>query len=162
MPNYARNAVDMIKLPRPRIVRRFESEPAQVVQDDAILDGCPVLAVLGVERGASRLNRLHAGQAFMRVLLQAEVEGLSVSTLNQPCEVPQSRLRLHDEIDHEGRAHMILRLGYGNRPVNFMPRRPLEDVLERVQSSVFLAANDRPAAGQSGLWSKFRKLFLAK
>ena len=164
-PDYARGFREMMKSPKPRILRRFEMEPGKVVPDDQIADGCPVLAILGSEKGGT-VDRLYAGQAFMRVLLQAETEGLSVSTLNQPCEVPELRLRLHDEIEHNhGRAQFILRIGYGPRPVNYSPRRPLSSFLEyegnRQSYSSTAPANDESGQPRETIWGKFQKLFLA-
>ena len=129
-PDYARTVKDMMNSPRPKVVRRFEMEPGEVVSDEDIAAGCPVLAILGSEKGGS-VDRLYAGQAFMRVCLEAEAQGLFVGTLNQPCEVPDLRLRLHDEIDQmHGRAQYVLRIGHGVPVVNYSPRRPLEEVLE--------------------------------
>ncbi len=144
-PDYARSFKELMSSPKPKILRRFESAPGQGVQDDEIAAGCPAIVIIGSEKGGD-VDRLYAGQAFMRVLLQAEALGLSVSTLNQPCEVPELRLRLHDEIDAQNmRPHFILRIGYGDPVVNHMPRRPLETFIERgneAQSPMPKPSND--------------------
>ncbi len=165
LPHYARPQGELMRSSRPRIVRRFETEPGKVVQDHEIAKHSPVLAILG-SPGGGHVNRLYAGQALMRVLLQAQLEGLSATMLNQPCEVPDLRLRLYDEIDHRlGRAHIILRLGYGDPAVSVSPRRPLQNAVEIVTpgfspglSQKTLAATNQNAAKKS-LWWKMRGLF---
>ncbi|MCB1532397.1 MAG: nitroreductase [Alphaproteobacteria bacterium] len=164
-PDYARSFKEMMSSSKPRILRRFETQPGQVVKDDEIAAGCPVLAIIGSEKGGTA-DRIYAGQAFMRVLLQAQASGLAVSTLNQPCEVPDLRLRLHDEIDHSSaRPHYILRIGYADPVINHTPRRPLESFIERSDMTAQYAApaNDQAKTGQkTSVWAKFQQLFLAK
>lgn len=80
--------------------------------------------------------------------------------LNQPCEVPELRLRLHDEIEHQGRAHMIMRIGYGGKPV-YTPRRTIETILDiegkpLITKAKKKAANDKSTGGFIG---KMRSLF---
>lgn len=131
LPDYAQGYKDLRNSSKPILMRRFEAQPGQVVQDEDIVKGAPVLAILGSNKGGT-VNRLYSGQAFARVCLQAEALGLSLSTLNQPCEVAELRLRLHDEIENfHGRAHYVIRIGYANRSVNYSPRRPLETFITR-------------------------------
>lgn len=163
-PDYARPFKEMMTSSKPRILRRFETEPGQVVKDDEIAKHCPVIAIIGSEKGGNA-DRIYAGQAFMRVLLQAQASGLSVSTLNQPCEVPDLRLRLHDEIDHaSARPHYILRIGYADPVVSHMPRRPLETFVQRSDAiENVVPANDESVDLQKiSFWGRFQKLFLAK
>jgi hypothetical protein len=128
MPYVGASYQDVMNSLTPSIARRFESDNHLPVSDAQLDAGSPVIAVLGTLTGGVT-ERIYAGHAMMRVFLQAEVLSLSVSTLNQPCEVPELRLRLHDEIEQQGRAHMILRIGYGGKPV-FTPRRPLSSALD--------------------------------
>ncbi len=162
MPNHARSYSEIMKHNKPRILRRFEMAPGEVVTDDQILAGCPVIAIIGSNKGG-KAERLYAGQAIARILLLAEAEGLSVSPLNQPCEVPDLRLRLHDEIEHHhGRAHTILRIGYGQTPVNYSPRRPLSEVVQNVADAQpgFIPANDSHGASERpGFLGAIKKLF---
>lgn len=161
-PDYARSVKEMVNTGKPRILRRFEAAPGQVVPDDGILSGCPVLAILGSKRGG-QVDRIYAGQAFMRILLMAEAMGLSVSTLNQPCEVPDLRLRLHDEIEHiHGRAQYILRIGYGEPVVNFSPRRPLSSFIDKEYHPEPLSGQGASPSKLRSYWHSFQKLFLAK
>jgi len=135
LPNYAMDFKDMMSSLVPQIVRRFETGKNKPVNDDEIDEGSPVIAILG-SRSGGLLETLYAGQGMQRMLLKAEALGLSVCPLNQPCEVPELRLRLHDEIDHHGRAQMVFRIGYGGKTVQ-TPRRPLESCLEYEGKSFF-------------------------
>lgn len=142
----------------PLLLRRFEASSGGVVKDDDIANGCPVLAVLGSTGGRSA-NRIAAGQAFSRLVLRAYAEGLSVSYLNQPCEVPALRLRLHDELAEQGRAQVILRIGYpkkGEVPAQ-NPRRLMEDVLRMENPEEDADQKDSVRGG--GFFGGFKKFF---
>jgi hypothetical protein len=106
----------------PSVARRFEGG----LTDEQLDKGTPALAILS-SRPGGKLETLQAGLALMRVLLQAEVEGLAVTQLNQPCEVPEIRLRVQDHFGSQltGRAQAILRIGYGGGAPVYTPRRPL-------------------------------------
>lgn len=165
-PDYARTVKEMMDSSRPRILRRFETAPGSVVQDDEIAAGCPVIAIIGSEKGGA-VDRLYAGQAFMRVLLKIQAMGLSVSTMNQPCEVPDLRLKLHDEVDQpSARPHLILRIGYADPVVNHMPRRPFESFMDRnaaEHAARKAAANDHSSQKSGGsFFGKIQKLFLTR
>ncbi len=158
MPNYGLSYGDVMGSLSPSLVRRFASDNNQTVTDQQLEANSPVLAILGVQAGGE-IERLRAGQAFMKVLLQAEAEGLAVSTLNQPCEVPELRLVMHDEIGQQGRAQMILRIGYGGKP-SYTPRRPLEAVLDvqgrgKSPAKVKKVANDP----QKGIFGRVKGMF---
>ncbi len=164
MPAYANNFKDLMNKSAPHAARRFEIEPGKIATDEDLVNNCPVIAILGSEKGGD-LSRLYAGQAYMRVLLQAEIEGLAVSTLNQPCEVPDLRLRLYDEIDHNlGRAQMVLRIGYSeSQPLVRSPRRSIDVVSASVSDlrPKGMAAND--VLGEKiSTFQKIQNLFLAK
>jgi hypothetical protein len=90
-------------------------------------DGGPALVVLGTDEDAPHAW-LAAGQALERVLLRAQVDGVSASFLNQPIEVVELRPKLREQLQRRGHPQLILRLGYGpeSRPT---PRRLLHEVL---------------------------------
>jgi hypothetical protein len=145
-------------------MRRFEMEDRAIVSDDRLNDEIPVLAILGCNSGGMN-ERIYAGQAFARVLLRAEAEGLAVSTLNQPCEVPELRLRLHDEIEQSGRAQMIMRIGYGGKPTK-TPRRSLKSVLEidgkEQTTKTVMHQIERDDQLNDNVFDRFKRLFVAK
>ncbi len=158
MPGTGLSYDEVVNSLAPSPVRRFVVENNATATDQQLDENSPVLAILGSKSGGS-VEHLSAGQALMRVLLQAEIEGLSVSTLNQPCEVPELRLVMHDEIGHPGRAQMILRIGYGGKP-SYTPRRPLESVLETgkaVKSPAASKAANDPNGG--GLFRRMTGVF---
>lgn len=156
MPNYGLSYTDVVNSLSPSLVRRFMGDNNQTATDQQLDANSPVLAILGNKAGGT-LEQIYAGQAFMKVLLLAEAEGLSVSTLNQPCEVPELRLVLHDEIGYPGRAQLILRIGYGGKP-SYTPRRALETVLtfdgKIAPSKTKIVSND----SKNGLFGKVKGL----
>lgn len=168
MPNLGLDADKIMNSLSPSMARRFATDNGKnAANDDEMIEGTPVIAILGSKSGVET-ERIYAGQALMRVLLKAESEGLSVSTFNQPCEVPELRLRLHDEIEQQGRTHMILRLGYAAGKPSFGPRRALTSSLELVGKQAQSVGNTLPEANKAakstkkGGFGKFRNLFLAK
>ncbi|MEM6780804.1 MAG: nitroreductase [Pseudomonadota bacterium] len=128
LPQYGQSFANIMGQMTPSIIRRFEVDGAAPANDTQLSEGTPVLAILGSNSGGT-VETMYAGQSFMRLLLRAQHLGLSMSPLNQPCEVPELRLRLHDEMMHPGRAQMILRIGYGGKAVP-TPRRPIESFIE--------------------------------
>ncbi len=143
----------------PFAIRRFEMEKGEPANNEQLEAGSPVIAVLGSKSGGV-VERLHTGQALMRVWLRAESMGLSMSSLNQACEVPELRIRVHDEINQQhGRAQCILRIGYGGQKA-YTNRRPLDQVTSYGDAT--LSVKTPEAGGGKGFLSGFRKLFLAK
>lgn len=128
LPQYGQSFAHVMGQMNPQIIRRFEVDGDAPANDTQLSEGTPILAILGSKSGGT-VENIHAGQALMRLLLRAQHLGLSISPLNQPCEVPELRLRLHDEILHPGRAQMILRIGYGGKATP-TPRRPIENFIE--------------------------------
>ncbi len=124
----------------PHIIRRFEGDNKEPISDIDFADSIPMLAILGTFSGGAK-ERIMTGQAFMRLCLLAHSRGLSVSTLNQVCEVPEMRLRLHDEINQQGRAHIIMRIGYGGKP-KLYARRPLSQCL-KINGKPYVAVNNK-------------------
>ncbi len=144
----------------PHLLRRFEGDHNKAANDDQLEEGSPVIAVLGSKSGGT-LQRLHAGQALMHVLLCAEGFGLSSSPLNQPCEVPELRLRLHDALEQQGRAQYILRLGYGGKPT-YAPRRALSEVLKCEGKPPVVLDVGVSSRGQGGVVGRFRNMWRGK
>ena len=103
------------------------------------------------------------GQALMKLCLTAASRGLCVTPLNQICEVPELRLRLHDEINQQGRAHLLLRIGYGGKP-HLCPRRNLSSMLS-IDGKPFdeekMVSKD-PDASKQRIFSRITSFFLAK
>lgn len=89
----------------------------------------PTVAVLGTD-GDRPEDWLRGGQALMRVLLVATVDGYAASFLNQPIELPGLRRELRDELRMPGWPQLILRLGRPLAPLTAMaPRRSVDDLL---------------------------------
>ncbi len=150
---------DVMNTLGPFAIRRFEMEERRPANDRELEEGSPAIAVLGSKAGGN-LERLHVGQALQRLWLRAQSEGLSISTLNQACETPDLRIRLHDEIKHPGRAQIILRIGYGGKP-RFSDRRPLSQVLD-FDGSQMKKQKSSEKKEKSGFFNRARKLFLAR
>ncbi|MCU1587635.1 MAG: hypothetical protein JWN31_1128 [Frankiales bacterium] len=70
----------------------------------------PFAAVLGTA-GDSRRDWVLAGMALSHVLLQATVEGLSVSPMTQVVEMPALRERLRLDLGLVGEPQVVLRIG---------------------------------------------------
>ncbi|PPK67007.1 nitroreductase [Actinokineospora auranticolor] len=102
------------------VVLRDLDSPATPVPFERL----PLLAVLTTV-GDSDGDQIAAGQALQRVLLTACVEGLAVSPLSQPIEVPTTRRALGEVVGAP--AHLVLRIGYGHAGVT-TPRRPLDEI----------------------------------
>ncbi len=128
VPEYGASFSAVMNQFTPHVIRRFEGENKEAVTDADFATHIPLLVILGTISGGAQ-ERMMTGQALMRLCLLVQSKGLSLSPLNQVCEVPEMRLRLHDEINQQGRAHVILRMGYGGK-TKHSARRPLSAVLK--------------------------------
>lgn len=109
-------------------LRTFEATTGAAATEAQLTAGSPLLAVLGTTEDDTAAW-LRCGQALGHVLLRACAEGLSASFLNQPIEVASLRPEVAPAIAHNGHAHVLLRLGFGDR-APATPRRPLAEMLD--------------------------------
>jgi nitroreductase len=105
--------------------RPFGDKPRRPGQE---FEQDPLVAVLSWP-GDTPVDQLHSGQALQRVLLTATAEGLAVSMLSQPIEVPAAREQLRLALGRSGTPQMVLRIGYGY-PGEPTPRRAPAEVIE--------------------------------
>jgi hypothetical protein len=108
-------------------VRTFDMGEGRAARDWELIDGSPMLVVIGTDRDDPE-SWINAGQALQAMLLRVAAEGITASFLNQPCEVDELRGGLRDLTGRTGYPQLVLRLGYGP-PVWTSPRRPVSDVI---------------------------------
>jgi nitroreductase len=125
------NRPEIVQHAAPLILRTFDMGGLRAAVDHELAVGSPVLAVLGSD-GDDERAWVATGQALGRLLLFATANGLCASFLNQPCELPGLRERLHAAIGKSGSPQLILRLGYADA-APAMPRRRLSDVVQRTR-----------------------------
>ncbi|HEY7686671.1 MAG TPA: hypothetical protein VH833_11245 [Gemmatimonadales bacterium] len=126
MPGFALGHGDVMSAAGPLVVRTFDVGRGQAARDRELAVGSPMLMLLGTARDTST-DWLAAGQGLARVLLRAQVDGVSASFLNQPVEVGDLRLRLLNLAGRAGFPQILLRFGYG-REIPATPRRAPGDV----------------------------------
>jgi nitroreductase len=120
-----------VHVPAPliRLVVRSANLGSRVgATDAALVDEAPLLAVLSTAAD-DRAAWLAAGRALERVLLTAERFGLQAGFLNQPCQVPELRLRLRVLLHGDGAPQIVLRVGRPRRHARQTPRRVVDEVL---------------------------------
>lgn len=111
-------------------LRDFEAgiPGGQLITPD--IDERPLIAVIFTDND-SELDRLRAGQAMMRLMVQAELNGLASCPLSQSVDLLAFRSRLRMLMSWTGHPQMMLRLG--RRPTGaaapLTPRRPVGDAL---------------------------------
>ncbi len=127
LPEYAQGQTDLLSFTGPMAVRTFELADGQAARDHDLAVYSPALLVVG-SHGDEPVDWLRVGQALEHVLLRAHASGLSVSFLNQPIEVAQTRSRVAEALGRDGFPQLILRVGFGEgvRPT---PRRGVAKVL---------------------------------
>jgi hypothetical protein len=127
LPGFATGMSELPSLLAPLVVRTFDLGDGRAARDHDLAEHSPVLAVLGTEHD-SVADWLSAGRALAAVLLRAHVDGLCVSYLNQPIEIPELRSRVRRFTPKIAAPQILLRLGYGPS-THRTPRRPVERVL---------------------------------
>lgn len=97
------------------------------------VDERPLIAVIMTEADNDR-QRLAAGQAMMRTMLQAELDGVACCPLSQSVDLLYFRTRLRELMSWTGHPQMMLRLGLdlAGQAAPLTARRPLADVFEVV------------------------------
>jgi nitroreductase len=94
------------------------------------IDEKPLIAVILTDAD-SDLERLRAGQAMMRLMVQAELEGIASCPLSQSVDLVAFRNRLQTLMSWIGHPQMMLRLGPmpTGAPAPLTARRPVREVL---------------------------------
>ena len=110
------------------LVRDFAMNERVAGRPSAVFTADGELLVL-LTNGDTPVDRVRAGEALERVLLEATASGVSVALLTQPTEVPELRPWLRDPRSPWGHPQALLRMGFGPRPPE-SPRRPISEVLE--------------------------------
>lgn len=128
IPGYSKSYGPTTSYGTSLLVRTFDIGGSVAATEKDLIEGSPVLGVLGTPED-NVIAWLDAGQAMQRMLLTAQLHGLSASFLNQPLELSEYRVKLGALTAHEGYPQLIMRIGYGPA-ATATPRRPLEDVLE--------------------------------
>ncbi len=128
IPGYAQGLSDIMAAAGPLVVRTFDVGSGVAARNRELAEGSPMLALIGTDHDGPK-DWLAAGQALARVLLRAQVDGVSASFLNQPIEMEEFRLRLQVLVGRLGFPQVLLRLGYGEE-IKASPRRAPADVLD--------------------------------
>ena len=127
MPGSALGLASLASHLGPLVIRTFDLGKGTAARDRELAAGSPALAVLFTDRDGTR-DWVMAGQALAVFSLRLAADGISVSYLNQPLELPLLRSRLRDVLSYGGTPQLLLRLGYG-KGVRATSRRPLEEVI---------------------------------
>jgi nitroreductase len=96
------------------------------------VDEHPLIAVVFTQTGEAQ-DHLRAGMAMMRLMVQADLLGLSSCPLSQAVDFAAFRVRLQAQMGWVGYPQMILRFGRPTTPITDLPltpRRPVADVLD--------------------------------
>ncbi len=96
------------------------------------VDEHPLIAVVFTETSELR-DHLRAGMSMMRLMVRADLLGLSSCPLSQAVDFAAFRARLQARMGWIGYPQMILRFGRPATPITDLlltPRRPVADVLE--------------------------------
>jgi nitroreductase len=111
----------------PLVVRTFDIGKVQAAADSQLTEGSPDIVVL-TSASDDAAGRLATGRALAHLVLTAMAEGRYSAYMNQPCEVPASRVRLAQLIGTDGHPQLVVRLGLAD-PVHRALRMPVAEVL---------------------------------
>ena len=127
IPGYAMGFSDLMAAAGPLVIRTFDIGEGRAANSRELALGSPALAILGTA-GNAPADWMAAGQALQRVLLLAQLDGLSASFLNQAVEIPELRVATEVLSGRTGSPHLVLRLGFGQAH-RATPRRAVSEVL---------------------------------
>ena len=120
--------------------RSFAGAVLAQTPDGATADDNAAVIALGTAAD-DKASQLRAGEATSLVLLTATASGLASCPITEPLEIPDIRAAVGaDVFGAEGYPQMLLRIGWA--PVNAdplpgTPRRPLDEVVTRLDGSSF-------------------------
>jgi nitroreductase len=111
-------------------VRDFEVGISGSQLISAGTDEVPLITVIFSENDDAR-EQLRAGEAMMRLMIEAELVGIASCPLSQSVDLPAFRARLQSLMSWTGHPQMMLRLGMrpAGDPAPLTSRRPVADVL---------------------------------
>lgn len=97
------------------------------------IDERPLIAVIFTE-GDDERERLRAGQAMMRLMIQAELDGIASCPLSQSVDLVSFRSQLQTLMGWTAHPQMMLRLGQkpSGVPAPLTSRRPVDEVLTMI------------------------------
>jgi nitroreductase len=102
----------------------------QLIERD--VDEKPIIAVV-LTPSDTPLEQLEAGEAMMRLMLRAELDGLATCPLSQAVDLVAFRSRLQGLMGWVGYPQMMLKVGHPSPGDSARtPRRPVSDVLDVV------------------------------
>ncbi|MEO8749693.1 MAG: nitroreductase family protein [Allobranchiibius sp.] len=111
-------------------LRDFEAGIPGAQLITAGIDEHPLITVILTDTD-NNLERLRAGQAMMRLMIAAELDGLASCPLSQSVDLLSFRTQLRAQMSWSGHPQMMLRLGQKptGTPAPLTARRPVADVL---------------------------------
>jgi nitroreductase len=111
-------------------LRNFEAGMPGTQLITSGIDEKPLIAVI-LTQDDNALERLRAGQAMMRLMIQAEVEGIASCPLSQAVDMLSFRTELRSVMSWVGHPQIMLRLGPrpAGPPAPLTLRRPVGEVL---------------------------------
>jgi len=113
--------------PMPVLSGQDRLAPGERAGMERLVEGS-TLAVLHTA-GDEPVDWLRAGQALQRMLLTTTADGVAVSFLNQPIEMPELRAELRGLLD-TGAPQLLVRLGYSRYPSQRTRRLPVRPPVE--------------------------------
>lgn len=120
--------------------RLFAGSALAQPADASPADDRGVLLALGTAED-DELARLRAGEATSVVLLTATAQGLASCPVTEPLEIRETRASIRaDAFDDNSYPQMLLRVGWAPidaDPLPAAPRRPLEELVVRLDGSRF-------------------------
>ena len=127
MPGYALGIGNVASYMEPFFMRAFDWGEERAARDRSLVDGSPLLVVLGTENDRPE-DWIRAGQALARLLLRAASSGVFASYLNQPIKLEELRTRFVSLIRRPGSPQLLFRLGFGD-VLRATPRREADAVV---------------------------------
>lgn len=113
-------------------LRDFEVGVTGKLLIDRDVDEKPLIAVV-ITDGDRPIDHLHSGWAMMRLMIAAEVRGLSTCVLSQAVDFAAFRTRVQGLMGWIGYPQIMMRMGYPTAPLDELvatPRREAAAVLQ--------------------------------
>lgn len=122
MPGFGMGFPTLISFVAPHMLRRFNMAKATKKKDEALLKkSTPLFAVIST-KDDDRNSWLRAGEAYEKIALLAEREGLATAVWAAPIQIGEFYKNVQKIIKTDFRPQVFFRIGYAKKPTRHSPR----------------------------------------
>lgn len=128
MPGYNIGIPWILSFLMPWAIKNVPMSDAQVKMNRKMLENCSAYVTICTESDEIQ-DRLLAGEAFLRLAVQAEEDKVQLSVFGAPIEIGENYKLFQKILETTARPQIFFRLGFTKKRPGLSPRLPITDLL---------------------------------